>query len=209
MSITVALSKGRLADQTVELLEKIGINCDILKIPSRKLILSDPTGEFNFIFVKPTDVPIYVERGAADIGVCGKDTIMEEDKNVYELLDLHLANCRLCVAGYAGTDIDSFDTLRVSTKYVNISKKYFAKQQQNIEIIKLSGSIELGPVVGLSDVILDIVESGKTLKENDLVVLREVCPVSARLIVNKVSLKTKDDIIRPLVKNLKNILEEN
>jgi ATP phosphoribosyltransferase len=204
--ITIALAKGRLAEKAVEILEECGIMCDELKTPSRKLILKDNSGLYNFIMVKPADVPTYVEYGVADIGVCGKDTLLEEDKNIYELLDLKYGACRLCVAGYADRDFRFIDTLRVATKFVNIARKYFHKKQRNIEIIKLSGSVELGPAIGLSDVIVDIVESGKTLAENNLSVLEEIAPVSARLVSNKVSLKTKGDIIRPLVACIKEVI---
>ncbi|MDD4316768.1 MAG: ATP phosphoribosyltransferase [Clostridia bacterium] len=204
--ITIALAKGRLADKAVELLEQCGIVADELKTPSRKLVLKDNSGVFSFILVKPTDVPTYVEYGVADIGVCGKDTLLEEGRNIYELLDLQFAKCRLCLAGYKDKDLSDIDTLRVATKYENVTREYFYKKQRNIEIIKLSGSIELGPVIGLSDIILDIVESGKTLAENDLSVLEVIAEISARLIVNKVSLKTKADIIRPLVACLKEVI---
>jgi ATP phosphoribosyltransferase len=204
--ITIALAKGRLSDKAVELLEQCGIIADELKTPSRKLILKDNSGVFNFILVKPADVPTYVEYGAADIGVCGKDTLLEEGRNVYELLDLDFAKCKLCLAGYKDRDYSRIDTLRVATKYEKVARDYFYKKQRNIEIIKLSGSIELGPVIGLSDIILDIVESGKTLAENDLSVLEVIAEVSARLIVNKVSLKTKGDIVRPLVACLKEVI---
>lgn len=202
-TVTVALAKGRLAEKAIELFETCGMDCRSLKEPTRKLVLADESGKFQFIFVKPTDVPIYVENGVADMGICGKDTLLEEDKSVFEMLDLGWGKCKLCIAGYPDIDIDGMNTLRVATKYVRVAEKYFAKREQNIEILKLSGSIELGPVIGLSDVILDIVESGKTLKENGLVVLRDVAESSARLIVNKVSLKTKQDVIRPLVAKMK------
>lgn len=204
--ITVALAKGRLAEKALEILEECGIIADELKTPSRKLILKDNSGLYNFIMVKPTDVPTYVEYGVADIGICGKDTLLEEEKNIYELLDLDFAKCRLCIAGYKNKDLSSVDPLRVATKYVNVAKKYFYQKGRNIEIIKLSGSIELGPIIGLSDVILDIVESGKTLDENNLVVLETIANISARLVTNKVSLKTKGDIIRPLVACIKEVL---
>lgn len=204
--ITIALAKGRLADKALEILKQCGIECDELNNPTRKLILKDNSGLYNFILVKPTDVPTYVEYGVADIGVCGKDTLLEEEKNIYELLDLGFAKCRLCIAGYKQKNLSQIDTLRVATKYVNIAKKYYYQKGRNIEIIKLSGSIELGPVIGLSDVILDIVESGKTLAENDLSVLEEIANISARLVVNKVSLKTKGDIIRPMVACIREVL---
>lgn len=204
--ITVALAKGRLAEKTLEILKECGIISDELKTPSRKLILKDNSGLYNFIMVKPTDVPTYVEYGVADIGVCGKDTLLEEGKNIYELLDLDFAKCKLCIAGYKDKDLTEVDPLRVATKYVNVAKRYFYQKGRNIEIIKLSGSIELGPIIGLSDIILDIVESGKTLEENDLVVLEDIANISARLVTNKVSLKTKGDIIRPLVTCIKEVL---
>ncbi len=204
--ITIALAKGRLAEKTVEILNKCGIQSNEMNTPSRKLVLYDNSGVYRFILVKPSDVPTYIEYGVADIGVCGKDTLLEEDRNIYELLDLDFAKCKLCIAGYPQKDISKIDTLRVATKYVNIAKKYYYGKQQNIEIIRLSGSVELGPVIGLSDVILDIVESGKTLVENNLVVLEEIANISARLAVNKVSLKTKGDIIRPMVACIKEII---
>lgn len=205
--ITIALAKGRLAEKSVELLEKCGIECKNILEPTRKLVLTDLSGVYEFIFVKPSDVPIYVEYGVADIGVCGKDTLMEEGKNIYELLDLKLAKCKLCLAGFANSlNLPDTKVLKVATKYKNIAKKLFESRGTNVEIISLHGSIELGPIVGLSDIILDIVESGKTLQENNLVVLEEICDVSARLVVNKVSLKTRADIIKPLLSKLQALI---
>lgn len=200
--ITIALAKGRLAEKAVELLEKCGVDCRNILEPTRKLVLSDKSGGYEFIFVKPIDVPTYVEYGVADMGICGKDTLLEEDKNVYELLDLHFAPCKLCIAGFDGALDDGGKVLKVATKYGNVARKLFEARGRNVEIIPLHGSIELGPIVGLSDVILDIVESGKTLKENNLKVLEEIFDISARLIVNKVSLKTRADVILPLVENI-------
>ena len=198
--ITVALSKGRLAEKTISILEKCGIDCSPLKQETRKLILEDADKKYNFIFVKPSDVPTYVERGTADIGVVGKDTLLEENKDVYEPIDLKIANCRLCVAGYPGFSTKELNrNLRVATKYVHVAKEYFYKKGIDVDIIKLNGSVELGPVIGLSDVIVDIVESGKTLEANGLCVLEDICTCSARLIVNKVSLKTKRAQIEPLL----------
>lgn len=205
--ITIALAKGRLAEKSVALLEKCGIECSNVLEPTRKLILTDKSGDYEFIFVKPSDVPTYVEYGVADIGFVGKDTLMELDKNVYELLDLKIAKCKLCIAGYADSlNIKEGETLKVATKYTNIAKKLFESRGQNIELITLHGSIELGPIVGLSHVIFDIVESGKTLVENDLQVLEEIFDISARLIANKVSLKTRANIIKPLVEKLKELV---
>ncbi len=201
-TVTFALAKGRLAEKSAELLQKCGIDCANILEPTRKLVLNDKSGKYKFIFVKPSDVPIYVEHGVADIGVVGKDTLMEEGAEVYELADLGFAKCRLAVAGYPDFDLTDKTGLKVATKYGNIARRYFESKGQNVEIITLHGSIELGPIVGLSDVILDIVESGKTLKENGLCVLEEICDVSARLIVNKVSLKTKAQDIKPLVEKI-------
>lgn len=201
-TVIFALAKGRLAEKSAELLQKCGIDCANILEPTRKLVLNDKSGKYKFIFVKPSDVPIYVEHGVADIGVVGKDTLMEEGAEVYELADLGFAKCRLAVAGYPDFDLTDKTGLKVATKYGNIARRYFESKGQNVEIITLHGSIELGPIVGLSDVILDIVESGKTLKENGLCVLEEICDVSARLIVNKVSLKTKAQDIKPLVEKI-------
>ena len=199
--ITIALSKGRLAENAVELFEKCGIKCKNILQPTRKLVLFDDDKRYRFIFVKPSDVPTYVEHGVADIGVCGSDTLNEEDKNIYEMLDLKFGACRLCLAGKEnGLNKPVSKTLIVATKYINTAKKLFQEREINVELIKLNGSVELGPIIGLSDIILDIVESGKTLKENNLHILEEICPVSARLVVNKVSLKTKAEQIKPFVK---------
>ena len=203
--ITIALAKGRLAELAVELLEVCGLDCQQVRHPERKLVLYDEAGEYRFVLVKPSDVPIYVERGVADIGVVGKDTLMEKNPSLYEMLDLGYGKCRLCVAGYPGkqekrrTDYN----LRVATKYPPIARSYYGAKGQNIDIIELSGSVELGPLIGLSDVILDIVESGGTLRANGLMVLEEICEVSARLVVNRVSLKTKGDRIRPLIEKMR------
>ncbi|MGI6701521.1 MAG: ATP phosphoribosyltransferase [Christensenellales bacterium] len=203
MGITIALSKGRLAEEAVKLLSRCGIDCaDVLK-PTRKLELYDTSGNFRFILVKPSDVTTYVEYGVADIGVSGKDTLLEEDRNVLEMLDLKFGKCRLCTAGKSGQYPQD---LRVATKYVNIARKFFNLKSMNVEIIKLNGSIELGPVTGLSDIILDVVESGKTLAENGLKIIEEIYECSARLVVNMVSLRLKQDIIKPLIDKLSEII---
>lgn len=203
--ITFALAKGRLADQTIGLLEGVGIDCSEVRSPGRKLVLCEPTGQYRFMLVKPGDVPTYVDHGVADIGVAGKDTIMEENKPLYELLDLKFGACRLCIAGDAAQHESALRgaRYRVATKYPNIAANVYAARGQSIEIIRLGGSVELAPLVDLSDVILDIVESGNTLRANGLEVLEEICPVSARLVVNRVSLKTKTTQIRSLVDLLK------
>ncbi|MEG2085205.1 MAG: ATP phosphoribosyltransferase [Clostridia bacterium] len=206
--IKIALAKGRLAEKAVELFEQCGVKCKHILEPSRKLIFDDESGNFEFIFVKPTDVPTYVEYGVVDLGICGKDTLLEEDKNIYELLDLKFAKCKLCFAGYIkDKNMLSEHNLRVATKYVNIATNIFEQRNQNVEIIKLNGSIELGPIINLSDVIFDVVESGKTLSENNLSVLEEVFDSSARLVCNKVSLKTKAEFIKPFIENLSKIIE--
>ena len=203
--ITFALAKGRLALQTLGFLEKIGITCDEMKDKdSRKLIFTNEDLKLRFFLAKATDVPTYVEYGAADIGVVGKDTIYEENRDLYEVLDLGFGRCRLCIAGYPGqvNATVGHATFRVATKYPNIARSYYAAKGRAIEIIELHGSVELGPVIGLSDVILDIVESGSTLRANGLTVLEDVCDVSARLVCNRVSLKTKRDRIRELIDGL-------
>lgn len=206
--LTAALSKGRLADYAIELLKKCGLRFTNPE-DSRKLVFCDDSGAYRFLFVKPADVPTYVEHGVADIGVVGLDTIMEEDKDIYEMLDLRFGACKICIAGYPNPKRTvTSPNLRVATKYTGIARKYFAARGENIEIIKLNGSVELGPVIGLSDVILDIVESGSTLRANGLTVLEEVCDVSARLVVNRVSLKTKADVIQPLIAQLTDLLKK-
>lgn len=210
--LTFALAKGRLAKKTMGYLEQIGITCEEMKDPdSRKLIFVNEELKLKFFLAKATDVPTYVEYGAADIGVVGKDTIMEEGRRMYEVFDLKLGKCRMCVAGpeSARKHLESGEIIRVATKYPHIAKDYFYnKKHQTVEIIKLNGSIELAPIVGLSEVIVDIVETGSTLRENGLVVLEEICPLSARMVVNEVSMKMEHDRISALVKNLKHVLEQ-
>ena len=198
--ITFALAKGRLAEQAFELLEQLGIDCSEPRNPGRQLVLWDKKSNVRFILVKPSDVPTYVDHGVADIGVVGKDTLLESGRPLYEVLDLTFGKCRLCIAGYAEQHQSATRaTFRVATKYPNVARSYYDAKGQTIEIIELHGSVELGPVIGLSDVILDIVESGSTLKANGLTVLEEVCECSARLVVNRVSMKTKRDRIRQLI----------
>ena len=190
--ITVALAKGRLADTAVSLFEKLGYNVAEMKEKTRKLIFVDEEKKFKFILVKASDVPVYVEYGAADIGIVGRDTILEEGRNLYETLNLGFGACKMAVCGPAEMKdkLHTSNTLRVATKYPNIAREYFRKAcGQTIEIIPLSGSVELAPIVGLSEVIVDIVESGKTLYENGLTVLEDVCPLSAWMVVNRVSMK--------------------
>jgi len=201
--ITFALAKGRLAEQAFELLEQLGIDCSEPRNPGRQLVLWDRESNVRFILVKPSDVPTYVDHGVADIGVVGKDTLLESGRPLYEVLDLTFGRCRLCIAGYAEQHQSATRaTFRVATKYPNVARSYYDAKGQTIEIIELHGSVELGPVIGLSDVILDIVESGSTLKANGLTVLETVCECSARLVVNRVSMKTKRDRIRQLIDGL-------
>ena len=210
--LTFALGKGRLANKTLELLEEIGITCEEMKDKSsRKLIFVNEELKLRFFLAKGPDVPTYVEYGAADIGVVGRDTILEENKNVYEVLDLGFGKCRMCVCGPATARelLLHHERIRVASKYPNIAKDYFYnKKHQTVDIIKLNGSVELGPLVELSDVIVDIVETGSTLRENGLEVLEEVCPLSARMIVNPVSMQMDSERIRSLVTRIRTKLEE-
>ncbi len=210
--ITIALAKGRLAKKAMQMLTKVGITCEEMNDPdSRKLIFTNEERKLRFFLAKANDVPTYVEYGAADIGIVGKDTILEEGRKMYEVLDLKIGKCRMCVAGpeRAAELLKHGELIRVATKYPNIAKDYFYnKKHQTVEIIKLNGSIELAPIVGLSEVIVDIVETGSTLKENGLVVLEEVCPLSARMVVNQVSMKMEHERITKLINDLKVLLAE-
>lgn len=205
--LTFALGKGRLANKTLELLEQIGITCEEMKDKgSRKLIFVNEELKLKFFLAKGPDVPTYVEYGAADIGVAGSDTIMEENRRVYEVLDLGFGKCRMCVCGPESAKelLQHHEMIRVASKYPNIAKDYFYnKKHQTVDIIKLNGSVELGPIVGLTDVIVDIVETGSTLRENGLQVLEEICPLSARMIVNQVSMQMETERIRSLISKLK------
>ena len=208
--LTFALGKGRLAKHTLELFEKIGITCDEMKDEnSRKLIFTNEELKLRFFLSKGPDVPTYVEYGAADIGVVGKDTILEEGRKVHEVMDLGYGSCRMCVCGplKAAPLLENHEIIRVATKYPNIAKDYFYNtKHQTVEIIKLNGSIELAPIGGLSEVIVDIVETGSTLRENGLTVLEEVCPISARMIVNPVSMRMDSDRIRDLITRLRTVI---
>lgn len=208
--LTFALGKGRLASQTLSTFEKIGITCQEMKDKStRKLIFVNEDLKLKFFLAKGPDVPTFVEYGAADIGIVGKDTILEEKRNIHEVLDLGFGRCRMCVCGPESAQelLQHQELIRVATKYPGIAKDYFYnKKHQTVEIIKLNGSIELAPIVGLSEVIVDIVETGSTLKENGLKVLEEICPLSARMVVNQVSMKMERERITKLICNLKNVL---
>ena len=209
--LTFALAKGRLAKKSLELLEQIGITCEEMKDKdTRKLIFVNEELKLKFFLAKAGDVPTYVEYGAADIGVVGKDTILEEGRNLYEVMDLGFGKCRMCVCGpeSARELLQHHEMIRVASKYPNIAKDYFYNQKhQTVEIIKLNGSVELGPIVELSaEVIVDIVETGSTLRENGLTVLEEVCPLSARMVVNQVSMKMENERIMKLINDLKTVL---
>ncbi len=210
--LTFALTKGRLAKKTMELLEQLGITCEEIQDKnSRKLIFVNEELKLKFFLAKGPDVPTYVEYGAADIGVVGKDTILEEGRKVHEVCDLRFGACRMCVCGPKSAEelLQHRELIRVATKYPNIAKDYFYNHKhQTVEIIKLNGSIELAPLVGLSEVIVDIVETGSTLRENGLEVLEEVCPLSARMIVNPVSMRMENERIKELLTKLRTILQE-
>ncbi|MBQ2986656.1 MAG: ATP phosphoribosyltransferase [Faecalimonas sp.] len=210
--LTFALTKGRLAKKTMELLEQLGITCEEIQDKnSRKLIFVNEELKLKFFLAKGPDVPTYVEYGAADIGVVGKDTILEEGRKVHEVCDLGFGKCRMCVCGPASAAeyLKHHELIRVATKYPKIAKDYFYnKKHQTVEIIKLNGSIELAPLVGLSEVIVDIVETGSTLRENGLDVLEEVCPLSARMIVNPVSMRMENERIKDLLAKLRTVLQE-
>lgn len=211
--LTVALAKGRLANKAMELFERIGISCDEMKDKSsRKLIFVNEELGIRFFLAKASDVPTYVEYGAADIGIVGKDTILEEGRKLYEVMDLGIGKCRMCVCGpeSARERLNHHELIRVATKYPGIAKDYFYNRKyQTVEIIKLNGSIELAPIVGLSEVIVDIVETGSTLRENGLAVLEEVCSLSARMVVNQVSMKTENERITRIIKDFQAILKDS
>ena len=210
--LTIALTKGRLAEKTLEMLEAVGITCEEMKDKkTRKLIFVNEELKLRFFLAKGPDVPTYVEYGAADLGVVGRDTILEEGRKLYEVMDLGFGKCRMCICGpeSARELLDGNQQIRVATKYPNIAKDYFYnKKHQTVDIIKLNGSIELAPIVGLSEVIVDIVETGSTLRENGLKVLEEVCPLSARMVVNQVSMKMENERIRKLIHDLRKVLQE-
>ena len=210
--LTVALTKGRLANKTMEMFEKAGITCEEMKDKdSRKLIFTNEELKMKFFLAKGPDVPTYVEYGAADIGIVGKDTILEEGRKLYEVMDLGFGKCKMCVCGpeSAREKLQHGELIRVASKYPNIAKDYFYnKKFQTVEIIKLNGSVELAPIVGLSEVIVDIVETGSTLKANGLTVLEEICDLSARMVVNQVSLKMEQERIRKLIYDLRKLKQQ-
>lgn len=207
--INVALPKGRLGEKVYAMFEKAGYECPSIKENNRKLIFENIETGVRYFWVKPSDVSIYVERGAADIGVAGKDILLEYEPDIYELLDLNIGKCRMAVAARSDFFDDNLKTLKVATKFENIAKQYYASRGRDIDIIKLNGSIEIAPILGLSDVIVDIVETGTTLKENSLEVFETVAPISARLIANKSSFKFKTREIEKIVEALKSGIEND
>ena len=200
--LNIALPKGRLGENVYQLFDRAGFPCPAVLEKSRKLTFENPEAGVRYFWVKPSDVAVYVERGAADIGVAGKDILLEYQPDVYELADLDVGKCRMAVAGFPIRNIPLTQTLRVATKFPNIAKAYYSSKGRDIDIIHLNGSIEIAPILGLSDVIVDIVETGKTLKENGLEVLEEIVPISARLIANKASYKFKTEAIRSITNSL-------
>lgn len=201
--LNIALPKGRLGEKVYAMFEAAGYECPAIKENNRKLIFENAERGVRYFWVKPSDVSIYVERGAADIGIAGKDILLEYHPNVYELLDLELGRCRMAVAAPRNFYDDTTRTLRVATKFTNIAARYYAGIGRDIDIIKLNGSIELAPILGLSDVIVDIVETGTTLKENDLEVISTILPISARLIANRSSFKFKNAEIEAITSKMK------
>lgn len=207
--LNVALPKGRLGERVYSMFEKAGFECPSIRENNRKLIFENEECGVRYFWVKPSDVAIYVERGAADIGVAGKDILLEYEPEVYELLDLNTGKCRMAVAAKEGFRYDSSRRLRVATKFSKIASDYYASTGRDIDIIHLNGSIEIAPILGLSDVIVDIVETGTTLKENHLEVVETIVDISARLIANKASFKFKNEPIERLVRSLAEQTEEN
>ena len=206
--VNIALPKGRLGEKAYAVFARIGFACPDILEENRRLIFENEENRVRYFWAKPSDVAIYVERGAADIGVVGKDILLDGEPDVYELLDLNIGKCRVCVAGPDDYVEDRESVLRVATKFTKIAKNYYNSKNREIEIIKLNGSIELAPILGLTDVIVDIVESGRTLKENHLKVLETVCPISARLIANRASYLFKNEIIMQITEKLQGVLPQ-
>ncbi len=207
--LNIALPKGRLGERVFALLESLGYDCPEMHDGGRKLIFENPENKVRYFWAKPSDVAIYVERGAADIGVVGKDILLEYSPDVYELCDLGFGKCKMAVAGKKGMRTPTDRTLRVATKFSNIAWDYYSKQSRNIDIIHLNGSIEIAPLLDLSDVIVDIVETGATLRENGLVVYEDICDISARLVANKASYKFKSESINKLLESAMKYISEN
>lgn len=206
--LNIALPKGRLGEKVYDMFENAGFPCPSIKENNRKLIFENEEGFVRYFWVKPSDVPIYVERGAADLGVAGKDIILEYEPDIYELLDLNMGKCRMAVAAKKNFRDNRGKTLRVATKFSKIAADYYLSKGRDIDIIHLNGSIEIAPILDLSDVIVDIVETGTTLKENDLYVYEEIVPISARLVANKASYQFKNEKIRQVIEKMTNQVEE-
>lgn len=210
MSLSIALTKGRLEKKTVAMLEKMGYGTENLKDKGRALVFEDTKKDIRYFLVKSNDVITYVNHGVADIGVVGKDTLMERGNQNYELLDLQIGKCKFCVASLPDKDVfQKVGHVKIGTKYPHVAREYFLSRGIDVEVIKIDGSVELAPILGLADGIVDIVESGTTLKENGLVILEDVCPISARVIVNKASFKLKREEIMAVVHDLESVVKEN
>ena len=210
MSLSIALTKGRLEKKTVAMLEKMGYGTENLKDKGRALVFEDTKKDIRYFLVKSNDVITYVNHGVADIGVVGKDTLMERGNQNYELLDLQIGKCKFCVASLPGKDVfQKVGHVKIGTKYPHVARDYFLSRGIDVEVIKIDGSVELAPILGLADGIVDIVESGTTLKENGLVILEDVCPISARVIVNKASFKLKREEIMAVIHDLERVVKEN
>ena len=207
--LNIALPKGRLGERVYSMMKQAGYPCDALENPDRRLIFENTAAGVRYFWVKPTDVTIYVERGVADLGIAGKDILLENRPDLYKLLDLNIGVCRMAVAGPKGFQDDRSRTLRVATKFPQIAGDYFAGRARDVELIKLNGSIEIAPILGLSDVIVDIVETGKTLKENGLEVLETVCGISARLVCNRAAFRFRAPEVRQLTERLSMQIEHN
>lgn len=206
--LNIALPKGRLGDKVYAMMKRAGYPCPDLENPDRRLIFENLQAGIRYFWVKPSDVTIYVERGAADLGIAGKDIILENRPDIYELLDLNIGVCRMAVAAPEGFRDDREQTLRVATKFPNIAGDYYAAKARDVELIRLNGSIEIAPILGLSDVIVDIVETGKTLRENGLTVLETVCPISARLVANRSAFRFLNQEIVTLLQNVSEQISE-
>lgn len=206
--LNIALPKGRLGEKAYDILEGIGFGCPSIREQNRKLIFENEENHVRYFWVKPSDVAVYVEQGAADVGIVGKDILLEQGSDVYELLDLGIGKCRMAVAGIKGTRLTTDKTLRVATKFPNIAREYFRRQSMEIEIIKLHGSIEIAPILHMSDVIVDIVETGTTLKENNLEPLEDIVPISARLIANKASYQFNYERVRKMCEKIEELREK-
>ncbi len=207
--LNIALPKGRLGEKVYEMFEKIGYGCPAIREKNRSLIFENLENKVRYFWSKPSDVAIYVERGAADIGVVGKDILLEYEPDIYELLDMNTGKCRMCVAAKTTFRDNPEKTLRVATKFVNIARAHYAKKGRDIEICKLNGSIEIAPILGMTDVIVDIVETGTTLKENNLEVIESIVPISARLVANKASTKFKSEQIADIRRKLQEVVEND